>query len=183
MSLFPTFGCTKSNDMFDKEEAIIANGILHGLLATSNGIDTQTIFEAREHSFKTLAHLNRFVENMYNNAHEYFEFENLNGVPIIHLKANEFTEDFLEGGGFVTLHEEIVKTNRKQLEDAIKEKDYQKLHGENLLLTTKLNKQRLKTHWIPIVVSFISLAFAAYSLLKPSNSISQDVLDTKVESL
>lgn len=92
-------------------------------------------------------------------------------------------EKILESGGFVVEYENTVEVNRKFMEAATIDGDIKKLQVKNLELTNKLNNRKLKTHYVPIIVSLVSLAIAAYSLLKPSDSVSQEVLDTKVESL
>ncbi len=106
---------------------------------------------------------------------------------IIVVRGNDLTKKFLKEEKFYFI--EFKKTAGKFMKE-FKKNEFQKNENElrdlqkvNLKLTNKLNRQKLKTHYIPIVISIISLSFAAYTLLKPSNNVPQEQYDTKMKSI
>ncbi|MCL6264918.1 hypothetical protein [Flagellimonas myxillae] len=104
---------------------------------------------------------------------------------IIVVSGNDLTKKFLkeEKFYFIEFKETAGKFMKefKKNEHLRNENELRNLQKVNLKLTNKLNKQKIKTHYIPIVISIISLGFAAYSLFKPSNGVSQKQYDTKIE--
>lgn len=97
-------------------------------------------------------------------------------LPKTVYEMTPLTETFFQNGGFLGLYNKEEKELKEQDEIL-------RLQKGNLELSSKLNKQKLKTHYIPIAISVISLLFAAYSLLKPSNNVPQEQYNTKMESI
>lgn len=97
--------------------------------------------------------------------------------------CNHLTEEFLKNGGFLQVYEGKIAAEREYLEDATKERDRKALEWENLKLTNKLNQQKLKTHYFPIIISLLGLAIAIASYFRPSNNSAIEEMNTQVRSL
>lgn len=90
--------------------------------------------------------------------------------------CGQMTEKFLDDGGFVTQYNKEAKAMRNMNHGILQDKRLKDLTEKNLNLKNK-------TYWLPIAISIVSLGFAAYSLLKPSNNVPQEQYDTKMESI
>lgn len=92
-------------------------------------------------------------------------------------------KELLDLGGFTKQYElevENIKEGIQKKRDDIK---LQELQKENLQLINRLNKQKLKTHWIPIIISLLGLVTALASFFRPSNDVSKEQLETKIERI
>lgn len=64
-----------------------------------------------------------------------------------------------------------------------KKDELDQLQQKNLELSNQLNKTRLKTHWIPIVISIVGLGVAVASFFRPSNEPSKPVDDNRLQNI
>ncbi len=83
-----------------------------------------------------------------------------------------FTQCFMESS-FKKIDE-----NKKNEEAEKLEREFRELQSENLKLSTKLSRQKLKTHWIPIAISIIGVLVAiALRFIPTDNSLKEKVYE------
>ncbi|QCW98708.1 hypothetical protein FGM00_00680 [Aggregatimonas sangjinii] len=120
------------------------------------------------------AHFRDVLDEMVWEILRHIQFSQVKPSPI--WSSTDFTKDLIDAGGFVNMYESDLEADVEAERLARQEQRKSKLQEENLALSNELNRQRLKTHWIPIAVSVISLCLAAYSLFTPSTDVTQDEL-------
>lgn len=107
-----------------------------------------------------------------------------------HIKRTPFTKKFLEGGGFVKQYDAETESNIKGVKAALRSSRIEELQEQNLILgndnlqlSNKLSKQKLKTHWIPIGISIAGLVIAALPYIKPTTNVTEEQLNPKIDSI
>ncbi|WP_136468831.1 hypothetical protein [Flagellimonas onchidii] len=139
------------------ERARLKNKIIEFLLLNKRSAWSEdTLHIKLDEPTETISHFNKIVSEMIVEAPKYFDYNTEDDYFTL-LQANDFTKEFHEWGGFVDLY--IAEEMRQQdiEQDKEREKHFKNLERENTFLTNKLNKQRLKTHWIPITISIMAL--------------------------
>ncbi|MEP2240412.1 MAG: hypothetical protein ABJI22_18745 [Maribacter sp.] len=96
----------------------------------------------------------------------------------ITFQATEATSVFLENSGFEKLYNEeinqvnIAKAKSEELEN--QQADLRKEQHKNLKLSNQLTEYKIKTHYLPIVISVLSLMIAAWALYNRSEKPMMD---------
>lgn len=97
-----------------------------------------------------------------------------------HIQRTPHTKSFLEKEGFVKEWELQRETAKRMNHNALRGQRIEELQEINLQLANRLNRQKLKTHVIPIVISLAALAWAIF---KPYNNVSQQEYNKRIEQL
>ncbi len=155
--------------------AVKKDKILQFLLTQPNGTSNISISEELFKNETGETEVTVLLNEMVKDVPLLFKIiETRDGVAV---HPNDLTKKYAELDNFFTSQVlEIAVTNLKK-----GEKD--KFEKEIVLLQKKNLEQKVKTHWMPIAISIISLVFAAYSLLKPTNNVPPEQYDTKIESI
>jgi len=98
----------------------------------------------------------------------------------LHIQRTPQTKSFLEKEGFVNEWKLQRETTQRQNHNALRGQRIEELQETNLQLTNRLNRQKLKTHVLPIVISLVALA---WSIFKPSDIVSQEEHNKRIERL
>lgn len=107
--------------------------------------------------------------------------------PGILVSATRHTQAFLDNGGFQKMEEDVLfkieELERKQMEL----EEIEEIKKENVRLINRLNKQKLKTHMMPILISGISALIAlsalGWSIYKFSNKPPEPVDDSRLRNI
>ena len=125
-----------------------------------------------------LDYIERLIEEIVDH-HE----EIIKKIDAQNIDSNSVTQRFYDSGGFVAEYDREQEANIKH--DAANERNstIQELQLENLQLSNRLSRQKLKTHWIPIGISIVGLILAAVPYLKPPNNVTEERLNPKIDSI
>ncbi|MEM9001503.1 MAG: hypothetical protein AAGB24_14665 [Bacteroidota bacterium] len=92
-------------------------------------------------------------------------------------------KELLDLGGFTKQYELEVEKIKEGIQKKREDNKLQELQKENLQLINRLNKQKLKTHWIPIIISLFGLVIALASYFKPSKEISKPIDNSRFNNI
>lgn len=160
--------------MYDKESYENGNIILKLLLDSETTIYFDSLYELDDYGFKSVAHMNDFFLEINEEAGKYFNYSSEDTGK---LSTNEFTKEFLERGGLITIYEWHIDNNRKQLETAILEKELSELKAENFKLSNQLLRQKIKTHLLPIGISALGFIFSVIAIFyNPSKDLGDELI-------
>lgn len=161
--------------MEDKELAELKDIILKWLIEYGSG-DLETINNQLGKPMVDESHLRELIEDMRIDGGKYFDY--LEDNPFYVVSKNDLTKIFLDKGGFVNQYESDLEADIEAEKLNKRDERLKSLQEQNLDLANQLSILKLKTHMLPIIISFLSLAFAAFALFKPSDTISkQDFRD------
>jgi hypothetical protein len=157
--------------MDELELAQLKDRILEYILNKDNSKE-EDVFKALN---KPTNHIDQFREvalNIFKHHHKYFKMRqgfqyDVNDSGTIYYKT-DLTKPFLLIGGFTGVYEQMEK-------DLLMERKVKKASDKKTLYW-----------WIPIAVSFLSLCFAVYPLLRKPTEVTQDEIKTihnKIDSL
>ncbi|AZQ58366.1 hypothetical protein EJ994_05935 [Maribacter sp. MJ134] len=167
--------------MNEKDKAILKNRILEFLYLNKSslwGLDRLEDNYGKKAPSK--GHFRELIKEMSETGSRYFDY-NWDAVPHPYFKANDFTKEFLDAGGFVNQYESKKEADEQAARLLMQDERIKNQTEENLRLTTELNRQRLKTHWIPIIISLVGLGIAVASFFRPSNNPSKPVDDNRLQ--
>ncbi|CAM4410404.1 hypothetical protein [Zobellia nedashkovskayae] len=80
------------------------------------------------------------------------------------IEPNQNTQKFLNDGGFVSEYYRKTEEDNRKNEYVLGEQRIRELQEENLILNNKFTTQKLKTHWVPIIISMIGVAISIVAL-------------------
>ncbi|MFS4456680.1 hypothetical protein [Maribacter sp. 2304DJ31-5] len=156
------------------EKAKLKDKILNFAIVKKSQWEVEELWEDKFKHGYSIRHIESIVEEILIELPEVLDKYPQPGSKNYYLKSSP--KDFLDWGGFVSLYE-VSQIENKDVYDKIKlEDEIRKLQKISL-------EQKTKTHYLPIVISIISLGFAAYSLLKPFDSVPQEQYDIKMKSI
>lgn len=166
--------------MEEKELAEFKNRILSLIVDKEDGADHRWLFYQFKIEGLTEEYLIKIIEQIEKNELELLSIEI---AHTHHLRKTINTQRFLNAGGFVNQYESEEEAESERIRLEIQDARIKDLTEENLKIRNKLTQWKLLTHWIPIIVSLISLGFVFYSHFKPSNDSSKEQMSTKIENL
>ena len=109
--------------------------------------------------------------------------ENHAMTKILYFKVTNHAKDIPDDKSFVAEYDAMSETIIKSNQAALRRTQIEELQFENLELSNKLSKQKLKTHWIPIIISGGSFLLAIMPYLTPSKNVTEQQLNPKIDSI
>lgn len=174
--------------MEGKERAILKNQVLEFLLPIDGNPHNNHIYSKMGKPVKSLAHFDEILNEIIREGERYVYYNKSGGM--FYLGSNNFTEEFLQNGGFVNMYERELEAQIQADSIANQEQTIRNLTEENLSLSNQVANMKLKTYTIPLIISGVSAAVAIGSLLSSiytsSSKVSQSELRTiehKIDSL
>lgn len=154
--------------------------ILSLIVDKENGADSLWLYHNLKIESLTREYLHQFLEQFHAEHSDYFT---LSIGQTYHIQRTPLTKSFLEKGGFTKIYEDQVEKIKEGIQKKREDIKLQELKKENLQLINRLNKQKLKTHWIPIIISLLGLVIALASYFKPSKEVSKTIENSRLKNI
>lgn len=163
------------------KRAKLKNKILDWLTCNHGAYSTDTIYKKMAKPVKSESHFNEIVSEMCNDGSKYFDY-NDDGTWNF-LSSNDFTQEFLDNGGFVNQYESDLEADLEATANSNQEGKIRDLQEENLTLSNQVAMMKIKTYWFPIIVSAIGALTAIGSLIYTINQATETVSKTELQEL
>lgn len=174
------------------EEAKLMNQVMDYLLNHKHMVDSYSLFANMGEPMKSHDHFMELLEKMKQIKSKAFELKEIKTMDVrLMIGITAFTEDFKNEGGFVHEYNKYKEAAIKINEGTSQDKRIKDLTEQNLRLSNQLKKQKIKTHWIPIGISIVSLLgsiiipIVISSMKQPNQSdrIRLDIVEGKIGKL
>jgi hypothetical protein len=144
------------------ERAKLKDSILLFLLEKGGGWGEDGIYLGLGKPTKTENHISEILNEMNLEASKYFYYNDDDGYVLV--SANDFTQEFLDKGGFVSEYNKQVVAARKLNENIKRENNVKELKEIDLKLNIRNSKFALPLSIISILIALGSLL---YTISKP----------------
>ena len=167
--------------MEGKQRAELKNQVLEFLLNKEGSYSNDYIYSEMGEPTISQAHFDELLKEMKNEAVRYFVYNDRRGY--IFAGSNSFTNEFLVKGGFVNMYESELEADLQAVSIQNQEREIRDLQQENLILSNQVAAMKIKTYWLPIIISAISAVVAVGSLIYAINSNSNSVSRSELETI
>ncbi|RIV68768.1 hypothetical protein [Flagellimonas aequoris] len=164
------------------ERAKLQNEILKFIISKRMIYDTNELYKTINNDLKSKAHFKELVEEMLVIAPKYIDESSARGIGgSIFISSNEFTQEFLDDGGFVTLYKHkqarIHELNIKQQEEV---KDIVTQRKKNRY-EARLAKWQVYTFWPLFLLGIFGGGYSIYQIFTPKEYVTKEQMDEKFD--
>lgn len=140
---------------------------------SSSGFTDEDLYLKLSKPVQSPRHMKEILEEMHQEAHKYFDRDTVTVFGNVYEK-NEFTQEFINSGGFVALYERQQGQRKKQLQE-------QEEEAKDLIIQRKKNKRQARlarwqviTFWPLFVLAAFGGGYSIYQLVNPKEFVTKE---------